>query len=39
MADALLLTGQRALPEKAQMSGFRFRYETLAAALAAIYET
>ena len=37
MADALLLTGQRALPERAQAVGFRFRYATLTEALNAIY--
>jgi uncharacterized protein (TIGR01777 family) len=37
MADALLLEGQRVLPEKAQRLGFTFRYETLDAALRAIY--
>ena len=37
MADALLLQGQRALPRKAEMAGFRFRYPTVDAALNAIY--
>ena len=37
MADALLLTGQRVLPAKAQARGFRFRYERLEEALRAIY--
>ena len=37
MADALLLTGQRALPAKALAQGFRFRYEKLEDALNAIY--
>lgn len=37
MADALLLEGQRALPRKAETLGFRFRYPTVDAALAAIY--
>jgi uncharacterized protein (TIGR01777 family) len=36
MADALLLTGQRALPAKAARLGFRFKYRTLPEALAAI---
>jgi hypothetical protein len=35
MADALLLTGQRVLPAKAQSMGFRFQYETLEPALRA----
>lgn len=35
MADALLLTGQRVLPAKAQSMGFRFQYETLEQALRA----
>lgn len=33
MADELLLTGQRALPAKAERTGFRFRYRTLDSAL------
>jgi uncharacterized protein (TIGR01777 family) len=37
MADALLLGGQRALPRKAEMAGFKFRYPTVDAALNAIY--
>jgi uncharacterized protein (TIGR01777 family) len=37
MADALLLEGQRAVPAKAEALGFRFRYPTVNAALAAIY--
>jgi uncharacterized protein (TIGR01777 family) len=37
MADALLLTGQRVLPAKAQTLGFRFRYETVGEALRAVY--
>jgi hypothetical protein len=37
MADALLLTGQRVLPSKAQTLGFRFRYETVGEALRAVY--
>ncbi len=28
MADALLLSGQRALPAKAERAGFRFKYRT-----------
>jgi uncharacterized protein len=37
MADALLLTGQRVLPARAQSLGFSFRYPQLDAALRAIY--
>jgi uncharacterized protein (TIGR01777 family) len=37
MADALLLSGQRAVPEKAQRMGFAFRYERLDEALSAIF--
>jgi uncharacterized protein len=37
MADALLLSGQRAVPTKAERLGFTFRYRTVDAALAAIY--
>jgi NAD dependent epimerase/dehydratase family enzyme len=37
MADALLLTGQRVLPRKAQALGFTFRYPRLEEALRAIY--
>ena len=37
MAEGLLLTGQRALPAKAQAGGFRFRYERVEDALTAIY--
>lgn len=37
MADALVLGGQRVLPEKALSLGFRFGYERLEAALRAIY--
>jgi hypothetical protein len=37
MADALILNGQRVLPRAAMAAGFRFRYETIDAALAAIY--
>jgi uncharacterized protein len=37
MADALLLSGQNAVPAKAQKLGFTFRYPTLDAALTAIF--
>lgn len=37
MADALLLSGQRALPAVAQGQGFHFQYPTLERALRAIY--
>ena len=37
MADALLLSGQRAVPEKAQRLGFTFGYPRLDAALRAIF--
>jgi uncharacterized protein (TIGR01777 family) len=37
MADALLLTGQRAVPMKATRHGFAFRYPTLDAALGSIF--
>ena len=37
MADALLLSGQRAMPAKAERLGFTFRYRTLPDALAAIF--
>jgi uncharacterized protein len=37
MAEALLLSGQRAVPEKAQLLGFRFRYAQLDQALGAIF--
>ncbi|MGE5244735.1 MAG: TIGR01777 family oxidoreductase [Betaproteobacteria bacterium] len=37
MADALLLSGQRAVPAKAERLGFRFRYPRLAEALTAIF--
>ena len=37
MADALLLSGQRAAPAKAQRLGFRFQYSRLDDALAAIF--
>ena len=36
LADELMLTGRRVLPDKAEASGFKFRYETLQSALAAI---
>ena len=38
MADTLLLGGQRAVPQKAQDLGCRYRYTTADAALDAIYE-
>jgi hypothetical protein len=37
LADELLLRGQRVLPDKALGSGFKFRHETLASALSAIF--
>src|SRR5581483_424847 len=37
MADALLLSGQRAVPDTAERGGFRFRYRLLDQALAAIF--
>ena len=37
MADALLLSGQRAVPAKAERLGFRFRFTQLAEALRAIF--
>jgi len=37
MADALLLSGQNAVPAKALREGFQFRYSDLDAALAAIF--
>jgi uncharacterized protein (TIGR01777 family) len=37
MADALLLTGQRVLPAKAQGQGYQFKFETADAALQEIY--
>jgi uncharacterized protein (TIGR01777 family) len=36
LADELLLTGRRVLPDKADAAGFKFRHETLGSALAAI---
>lgn len=38
MADALLLTGQRAIPARAERLGFRFAYRTLDAALAGLFD-
>lgn len=37
MADALLLSGQRAIPVKAERLGFAFKYRTVDEALAAIF--
>jgi NAD dependent epimerase/dehydratase family enzyme len=37
MADALLLSGQRAVPAKAERLGFSFRYTQLDDALRAIF--
>src|SRR5574340_891214 len=37
MADSLLLTGQRAVPNRALQMGFTFRYPTIGEALDAIY--
>jgi hypothetical protein len=37
MAEGLLLTGQRAIPAKAERLGFTFSYPTLAPALAALF--
>jgi uncharacterized protein (TIGR01777 family) len=37
MADALLLTGQRAVPHRAERAGFPFKYTHLEAALKAIF--
>ena len=37
MADALLLTGQRAVPAKAERLGFAFKYRDLPAALASLF--
>jgi uncharacterized protein len=39
MADALLLTGARVLPARAQAMGFHFQYPSLEPALSAIYAT
>lgn len=38
MADELLLTGQRVVPDALQGAGFAFRYPDIAAALAAIFD-
>ena len=38
MADALLLSGQRALPAAAERHGYTFRYRELDAALAALFQ-
>ena len=38
MADALVLSGQRAVPAKAERLGFTFRYRTIDEALAALFE-
>lgn len=38
MADELLLTGQRVLPDALQAAGFTFQYPNIAAALAAIFD-
>jgi NAD dependent epimerase/dehydratase family enzyme len=37
MADALLLSGQRAVPARAERLGFRFRYTRVDEALGAIF--
>jgi hypothetical protein len=37
MADALLLTGQRAIPAKAERAGYRFKYAQIDPALKAIF--
>jgi uncharacterized protein (TIGR01777 family) len=37
MADALLLSGQRAVPERAERLGFTFRYRTVDEALGALF--
>jgi uncharacterized protein len=37
MAEGLLLSGQRAVPDKALKAGFSFRYPHLAEALANIF--
>jgi NAD dependent epimerase/dehydratase family enzyme len=39
MADGLLLSGQRAVPAKAQTLGFTFKYENLDTALANLFGT
>jgi len=38
MADALLLSGQRVVPARAEAAGFKFEYTTLEPALRAIYD-
>ncbi len=38
MADAMILNGQRVLPQAAQSRGFKFRYETVDEALGEIYK-
>ncbi|HXD17714.1 MAG TPA: TIGR01777 family oxidoreductase [Vicinamibacterales bacterium] len=38
MADALILSGQRVLPTKAERNGFEFRYPDLQSALRQIYQ-
>jgi len=38
MADALLLSGQRALPAKAERAGYRFKYTQLEAALGELFQ-
>ena len=37
MADALVLTGQRAVPAKARKLGFHFRYPTIEQAFRGIF--
>jgi NAD dependent epimerase/dehydratase family enzyme len=37
MADALLLTGQRAVPAKAERLGFTFKYPTVRVALESLF--
>ena len=39
MADALLLSGQRALPTQAERAGFKFTYKNLPVALAQLFAT
>lgn len=39
MADALLLSGQRVVPARAQAQGFQFQYPTLEPALRSVYST
>jgi uncharacterized protein len=38
MADALLLSGQRAVPAKAERLGFTFRFKTIEESLQAIFQ-